>query len=57
MVELPALSGTDDILVCGVWLLGMLGDVFVLEDPRSTLGGYKPPGALGRCPAGGYVFE
>lgn len=39
MDELPALTGMEDMLVCGVWLLGTLGEVVELVDPRSTFGG------------------
>ena len=56
MEELPALNGIEDMLVCGVWLFGILGDVVEPVDPWSTFGGTSPP-AGGFAPAGGYVFE
>jgi hypothetical protein len=47
MEEPPALMGIEEMLVFGVWplvlLLGMLGEVFELDVPRSTLGGKRPP--------------
>lgn len=36
MDEPPALRGTDDKLVCGVWVLG---DVLEFDEPRSVVGG------------------
>jgi hypothetical protein len=55
----PALIGIDDILVCGVWLLGTLGEAVELEVPLSTLGGYSAPPDAARVPppvAGAYAW-